>query len=104
MSSNLDHDHIGEPYGLLTPSPATTSKRKRNEEYKLIYPLMHMQWHGGNQGDELVSFPLLYVELHGLLPLQLTRCGHGLRASNLKTNFFPLSVSQPTAALGLQGE
>lgn len=32
VSSDLDRDHIGEPYGLLTPSPTTTSKRKRNEE------------------------------------------------------------------------
>lgn len=41
-------------------------------------------------------------ELHGWLPFQLTGSSQGLRASNLKTNFFPLSASQawPIAALG----
>ena len=71
VSSDLDRDRIGEPYGLLTPSSTTTSKRKRNEEHKLIHPLMHCR--GGGGGDWEMSWFrflfFLYFELHGLLPL-----------------------------------
>lgn len=71
VSSDPDRDRIGEPYGLLTPSSTTTSKRKRNEEHKLIHPLMRCR--GGGGGDWEMSWFrflfFLYFELHGLLPL-----------------------------------
>ena len=59
VSSDPDRDRIGEPYGLLTPSSTTTSKRKRNEEHKLIHPNALQGRGRWGLGDELVSFPLL---------------------------------------------
>lgn len=47
-------------------------------------------------------FLLLCFELHGWLPFLLSGSGQGLRASNLKSNFFLLFASRvwPMAALG----